>query len=79
MIVAKDAGSVAVGKRYLNRVIADRRGRLRARLGLEHRQCGRRNRARSSESTLSYPLVVTRRARTLFAKVREIIMARMTV
>ena len=37
MIVAEDAGCVAVSKRDLNGVIANRRGRLRARLRLKHR------------------------------------------
>src|SRR5229473_4057285 len=44
MFVTVDARSVAVAERDLNRVIAYLRGRLRARLGLKHRQscCGGR-------------------------------------
>ncbi len=37
MIVAEDASRVAVGKRDLNGVVANRRGRLRTRFRLEHR------------------------------------------
>ena len=39
MVVAEDAGGVAVGERNLYGVIADLGGGFGAGLGLEHRQC----------------------------------------
>jgi hypothetical protein len=70
---------VAVRKRDLNRIIADRRGRLRARLRLEHRQGSSRRGARAGKSTFSYPLVIARSTRTLLAEICEIVVTRVTV
>jgi hypothetical protein len=79
MIVAEDAGRMAIGKRDLNGVVAHRRRRLCARRGLEHWQCGGGSGARASESALSYPLIIAGGAGTLFAKVREIVVTCVTV
>ena len=79
VIVAVDAGGVAVGEGDLNGVVADGGSLLRARLGLEHRQSRCGGGVRASRSALSDPLVVASGTRAFFAKIREIIMAGMTI
>jgi hypothetical protein len=79
MVVAEDAGSVAVGKCDLNGVVANRRGRLRAELRLKHRERGGGSGAHARASALSYPFIIARGARALVAKVREIVVTRVTV
>lgn len=79
MIVAEDTCRMAIGKRDLNGVIANGRCRLRACLGLEHRQrCGR-CRAGAGHSALPDPFVVASGARAFLTKISEIVMTRMTV
>src|SRR6266403_1937985 len=79
VIVAEDAGRVAVGKRDLNGVVANRGRRLRARLRLEHRQRGGGSGASADDSALSYPLIIAGGARTLFAEIREVVVTCVTV
>src|SRR6267142_2766024 len=79
MIVAEDASRVAVGKRDLNGVVANRGRRLRARLRLKHRQRGGRSGSSAGDSALSYPFIIAGGAGTLFAKIREIVMTCVTV
>ena len=79
MIVAEDAGRVAVGKRDLNGVVANRRCRLGARLRLKHRQRGGGSGSSGGDSALSYPLIIAGGAGTLFAEIREIVMTCVTV
>src|SRR5882757_7079697 len=79
MIVAEDAGGVAVGKRDLNGVVANRGRRLRARLRLKHRQRGGGSGSSAGDSALSYPLIIAGGAGTLFAKIREIVVTCVTV
>jgi len=79
VIVAEDPGSVAVRKGNLDSVTANRGGRLRAHLGLEHRQRSGRRRAGAGQSVLPYPFIIASRARAFLAKVSEIVMTRMTV
>ena len=79
VIVAKDARGMAVGKSDLDGIVADRRGSLRARLRLEHRQSGRRCRTRAGEGALSYALVIASGAGTLVAKISEIVVAGVTI
>ena len=79
VIVAENAGRVAVGKRDLNGVVANRGRRLRARLRLKHRQRGGGSGSRAADSALSYPLIIAGGAGTLFAKIREIVVTCVTV
>src|SRR5882757_9053828 len=79
MIVAEDAGRVAVGKRDLNGVVTHRRGRLRARLRLKHRQRGGRSGYSARDSAFSYPLIIAGGAGALFAKIREVIVTCVSV
>src|SRR6266403_3941013 len=79
VIVAEDAGRVAVGKRDLNGVVANRGRRLRARLRLEHRQRGGGSGASAGDSALSYPLIIAGGAGTLFAKIREVVVTCVSV
>src|SRR5712671_4292383 len=79
MIVAEDAGRVAVGKRDLNGVVANRCRRLRARLRLEHRQRRSRSGSSGGDSALSYPLIIAGGAGTLFAEIREIVVTCVSV
>ena len=79
MIVAEDAGRVAVSKRDLNGVVANRGRRLRARLRLKHRQRGGGSGSRAADSALSYPLIIAGGAGTLFAEIREIVVTCVTV
>ena len=81
MFVGIDAGGMAVGKGKLYRILPDRRGRLRARLGLEHRQRrGRCKRRRSLRWRLFLDaLVVAGRARTVFSQIRKIKMTGVAV
>ena len=79
MIVAEDAGRVAVGKRDLNGVVANRGRRLRARLRLKHRQRGGGSGSSAGYSALSYPLIIAGGAGTLFAKIREIVVTCVSV
>jgi len=79
MIVAVDAGCVAVAEGNLNGVIADLRGSLRARLGLEHRQRGSGGVTRAGRSALSDPLVIASGAGTFLAKISEIVVAGVTI
>src|SRR5882762_9188366 len=79
MIVAEDASRVAVGKRDLNGVVANRGGRLRAGLRLKHRQRGGGSGSSAGDSALSYPLIIAGGAGTLVAKVREIVVTRVAV
>ena len=53
MVVAVDAGGVAVGEGDLNGVIADSGSLLCARLGFEHRQRGGGSGARAGKSAFS--------------------------
>src|SRR6266481_6180822 len=78
MIVAEDSGCVAVGKRDLNGVVANRGGRLRARLRLKHRQRGGGSGSRA-DSALSYPFIIAGGAGTLFAKIREVVVTCVSV
>src|SRR6266404_9751243 len=66
VIVAEDAGRVAVGKRDLNGVVASRGRRVCARLRLEHRQRGGRSGYSVGDSAFSYPLIIAGGAGTLF-------------
>ena len=81
MVVAIDAGGMAIRKADLHGVVADDRGGLRAGLGLEHRQRekGVAPRRRRGESFFFAALVVARRAGTLFAQIREIVVAGVAV
>lgn len=79
MVVAVDAGSVAVGEGDLDGVIAHRSGGFRARFGLKHRQRRRRDRTRAGTGALPYPLVIARGAGTFVAKIREIVVAGVAV
>ncbi len=79
MIVAEDAGRVAVGKRDLNGVVANRGRRLRARLRLKHRQRGGGSGYSAGDSALSYPLIIAGGAGTLFAKIREVVVTCVSV
>src|SRR6266481_2818125 len=79
MIVAEDAGRVAVGKRDLNGVVANRGGRLRARLRFKHWQRSGGSGSSAGDSALSYPLIITGGAGALVAKIREIVMTCVTV
>ena len=79
MIVAEDAGRVAVGKRDLNGVVANRGRRLRARLRLKHRQRGGGSGSSAGDSALSYPLIIAGGAGTLFAKIREVVVTCVSV
>jgi hypothetical protein len=79
VIVAENTGGMAVGKRDLDGVVADRGCCLRARPRLEHRQssCGRR--ARAGKGALSYPLVIASGAGAFVAKISKIVMTGVTV
>ena len=79
VIVAEDAGRVAVGKRDLNGVVANRGRRLRARLRLKHRQRGGRSGSSAGDGALSYPLIIAGGAGTLVAKICEIVVTRVAV
>src|SRR5258708_28340858 len=79
MIVAEDAGRVAVGKRDLNGVVANRGRRLRARLRLKHRQRGGGSGSSAGDGALSYPLIIAGGAGTLFAEIREIVVTCVSV
>src|SRR6266403_1518988 len=79
MIVAEDAGRVAVGKRDLNGVVANRRCRLGARLRLKHRQRGGGSGSSGGDSALSYPLIIAGGAGTLFAEIREVVVTCVSV
>ena len=79
VIVAEDAGCVAVSKGDLNGVIADCGSRLRAGLRFKHRQRGGGSGSSAGESALSYPLIIAGGAGTLFAKIREIVVTCVTV
>ena len=79
MIVTENSSGVAVGERNLDRVVADGRGGLGARLGLEHGQGGGRSGTRAGKGALSYPLVIASGAGALVAKIGKIVVTRMTV
>src|SRR5712672_3994348 len=79
MIVAEDASRVAVGKRDLNGVVANRGRRLCARLRLEHRQRGGGSGSSAGDSALSYPLIIAGGAGTLFAEIREVVVTCVSV
>src|ERR1700757_2148933 len=81
MIVGIDASGVTVRKRKLYRVLPYWGCGLRAGLGLEHRQCGRRPKSGGSfaERFFFNAFVVACRARAVLAKVSEIEMAGVAV
>ena len=81
MLVAIDAGCMAIRKADLHRVVADDRCGLRAGLGLEHRKrrkCVGGGR-RGGESFFLAPLIVTGGAGTLFAQVGEFVVASVAI
>src|SRR2546429_8214393 len=81
MVVAVDAGGVAVGEANLNGVVAYLRGSLGARLGLEHWQCGRRLESRThlANEGLLLSRVVAGGAGTLVAQVSKLVTAGVAV
>ena len=81
MFVTIDAGGMAIRKADLHGIVADDRGRLRAGLGLEHRQRwkGVAHRRRGGESFFFAALIVTGGAGTLFAQVSEIVVASVAI
>jgi len=77
MLVAIDAGGMAIRKADLHRVVADDCSRLRAGFGLEHRKrrkCVGGGR-RGGESFFLAALIVAGGAGTFFAQVSEIVVA----
>src|SRR6266849_1450868 len=79
VIVAVNAGGVAVAEGDLNGVIADLRGGFRARLGLEHRESGGGDGTGTGKGALSYPLVIASGAGAFLAKISEIVVTGMTI
>src|SRR5437879_1897155 len=79
VIIAEDAGGVAVGKGDLDGVIADGCGLLSASLGLKHGQGCRGSWRGTRKRGFSYSLVIARSARTFVAQVWEIVMAGVAV
>src|SRR5580693_8975473 len=81
MIVAVDAGRMAVGEADGNGVAAYLRGGLRTRLRLKHRQRGKRTASgrRGGERFFLAALVVACGAGTLFPQICEFVVARMAV
>src|SRR5580704_6742567 len=81
VVVAVDAGGMAVGEADLDGVVADDGGGFGAWLGLEHGE--RRKRAasgsRGRESLFLAALVVARGAGTLFAQIGKCVVARVAV
>lgn len=79
VVVAVDAGGVAVGERDLDRVVADGGSLLRAGFGLEHRQGRGGGGTRAGVCALSYALVIASGAGTFLAKIGEIVVAGVAV
>src|SRR6266436_8357724 len=79
VIVAVNAGGVAVAEGDLNGVIADLRGGFRARLGLEHRESGGGDGTGTGKGALSYPLVIASGTGAFLAKISEIVVTGMTI
>jgi len=78
MVVAVDAGGVAIREADLHGVVADDGGGLRARLGFEHRQRRKRGTPWScggGKGFLFAAFVIACGARTLFAQISEIVVA----
>src|SRR5580700_4302280 len=79
MVVAVNAGGVAIRKGDLDGVVADRRGGSGAGFGLEHRQGGRGSWASGREGMFFLAFVVAGGARALIAEVGEIVVAGVAV
>ena len=79
IIIAEDAGGVAIVEIDLNGVIADLRGGISTRFGLIHGEQGRSGDVHRRHGFFLGTLVVASRARANVAEVREIEMAGVTV
>ena len=81
VVVAEDAGGVAVGEGDLDGVVADGGGLLRAGLGFEHGESRGRNGPRpgAGVGALSYPLVIASGAGAFVAEIGEIVVAGVAV
>src|SRR5258708_10899413 len=79
VVVAVDAGGMAVGESDLDGVVANLSGSFGAGLGLEHRQRRRGSCPRGGKTELLDPLVIASGPGALVAKIREIVMTGVTV
>ena len=79
VVVAEDAGGVAVGEGDLDGVIADGGGLLCAGFGLEHGQGRGGNRSCAGVGALPYALVIASGAGAFVAEISKIVMTGVTV
>jgi hypothetical protein len=79
MVVAVDAGGMAVGERELDGVVSDGVGGFGGGLGLEHGENGGRSRTRGGEGGFLFALVVAGGAGTFVAEIGEVVVAGVAV